>query len=163
MASLLRIPEKRKHDPERKGLTVKLSMPRETNLGEDSLLEGELDNTIPGRITGWANFRGIDSSDIADPVRPLIMFDLTGDLPSEIKGTKICFARRQYSDQDDCYPKIYLSLIQTGQADSYIDEECFKLDWVGPDGYVVFPIHVNRIQVIVPLDVWRDMKMLADE
>jgi len=45
------------------------------------LRQGELDNTIPGKVTGWMEFAG----------RKKTTFDLKGDFHRDIRGTRICF------------------------------------------------------------------------
>ena len=44
------------------------------------LLEGELDNTIPGKVTGWMRFAGMNDN---------VTFDLKGDFHRDIRGAKI--------------------------------------------------------------------------
>ena len=46
------------------------------------VMEGELDNTIPGKVTGWMRFAG---------VRKGVTFDLKGDFHRDIRGAKIHF------------------------------------------------------------------------
>jgi len=46
------------------------------------LLEGELDNTVPGKVTGWMRFAGMDQK---------VVFDLKGDFHRDIRGAKIRF------------------------------------------------------------------------
>ena len=48
------------------------------------LIEGELDNTSPGRVTGWMKFAGDKGK---------IRFELTGDFHTDIKGKKIIIKR----------------------------------------------------------------------
>ena len=48
----------------------------------ENLIEGELDNTVPGRITGTMRFVGL-----AEPVR----LDLSGDFKGDIQGRRIRF------------------------------------------------------------------------
>ena len=45
------------------------------------LREGELDNTSPGKVTGWMEFAGMKK----------VTFDLKGDFHRDIRGTRICF------------------------------------------------------------------------
>jgi hypothetical protein len=47
------------------------------------LLEGELDNTTPGKVTGWMKFAGIKDK---------LTFDLKGDFHRDIRGAKIRFS-----------------------------------------------------------------------
>ena len=44
------------------------------------LIEGELDNTHPGKVTGWMRFAGMTEK---------MTFDLTGDFHRDIRGAKI--------------------------------------------------------------------------
>lgn len=46
------------------------------------LVEGELDNTHPGKVTGWMQFAGMKEK---------VTFDLTGDFHRDIRGAKIHF------------------------------------------------------------------------
>jgi hypothetical protein len=47
---------------------------------KDNLLEGELDNTVPGKVTGWLKFLGMAE---------VVGLDLAGDFLADIKGRKI--------------------------------------------------------------------------
>ena len=46
------------------------------------LIEGELDNTVPGKVTGWMEFAGLDGK---------VTFDLAGNFHRDIRGAKIHF------------------------------------------------------------------------
>lgn len=46
------------------------------------LIEGELDNTVLGRVSGWMRFAGVKGK---------VTFDLAGDFHRDIRGTKIWF------------------------------------------------------------------------
>ena len=46
------------------------------------LIEGELDNTTPGKVTGWMRFAGMASN---------VTFDLRGNFHRDIRGAKIRF------------------------------------------------------------------------
>jgi hypothetical protein len=46
----------------------------------EHVAKGELDNTTPGRVTGWISFVGIDQP---------VTFDLVGDFHRDIRGAKI--------------------------------------------------------------------------
>lgn len=47
------------------------------------LIEGELDNTHPGKVTGWMRFAGLTE---------MVTLDLTGNFHRDIRGAKIRFA-----------------------------------------------------------------------
>ena len=46
------------------------------------LIQGELDNTVPGKVTGWMTFIGLEQR---------VEFNLKGDFHRDIRGTKILF------------------------------------------------------------------------
>jgi len=46
----------------------------------ECLLEGELDNTTPGRVSGWMRFAGMTEK---------VIFDLQGNFHRDIRGAKI--------------------------------------------------------------------------
>jgi len=74
------------------------------------LIEGELDNTNPGKVTGWMRFAGLNEK---------MTFDLEGNFHRDIRGTKIHFTGDAYEDREDVDINDYsdgLALHQTGKA-----------------------------------------------
>jgi hypothetical protein len=74
------------------------------------LIEGELDNTDPGKVTGWMRFAGMKDK---------VTFDLEGDFHRDIRGAKIAFKGDAYEDQAEIVGQKYmegLSLHQTGKV-----------------------------------------------
>lgn len=74
------------------------------------LIEGELDNTIRNKITGYMKFLGLDKN---------IIFNLTGNFHRDIRGAIIRFHSNEYMDENEQEAKEYMngfSLIQTGKA-----------------------------------------------
>jgi hypothetical protein len=72
------------------------------------LIAGELDNTIPGKVTGWMRFAGMDKT---------VTFDLAGDFHRDIRGAKIHFVGD--GKQDDPAAAKYMEGMaehQTGKA-----------------------------------------------
>lgn len=55
-------------------------------------IEGQLDNTVPGKVTGWMRFAG---------VKERIVFDLKGDFHRDIRGAKV----RLYGDGEAANPE----------------------------------------------------------
>jgi len=47
---------------------------------QERFIEGELDNTQPGRVTGWMRFVGMNET---------VRFDLHGNFHRDIRGTKL--------------------------------------------------------------------------
>ena len=72
------------------------------------LLEGELDNTTPGKVTGWMRFAG---------KKDKVTFDLNGNFHRDIRGAKIRLKGK--GDPDDPEAMRYMEGIarhQTGEA-----------------------------------------------
>ena len=57
---------------------------------KQNLVQGELDNTVPGQVTGWLEFLGM--SDI-------VRLTLVGDFKSDIRGKKIRLRNREPPDE----------------------------------------------------------------
>lgn len=74
----------------------------------EQLIEGELDNSVPGKVTGWLKSVGL---------KEVVKLDLAGDFHRDIRGTKIRL-RNPNPTQDGDRAK-YLegfSPIQTGDV-----------------------------------------------
>ncbi len=112
------------------------------------LIEGELDNTTPGKVTGWMRFAGIKEK---------VTFDLKGDFHRDIRGTKIRF--RGDAELGIAGTNSYmegLALQQTGKVgditaglppQDYVDYP--YLEWYGDNnGRVVLELEANQIEVI---------------
>jgi hypothetical protein len=71
------------------------------------VIEGELDNTVQGKVTGWIKLFGRKNR---------IKFDLQGDFHRDIRGAVIKFHNEQYKDADPQEAKRYnrLESMQTG-------------------------------------------------
>lgn len=72
--------------------------------------EGELENTTPGKVTGWIKFAGMKDK---------VTFDLEGNFHRDIRGAKIHFTGDAYEDQADIDSGNYfedISVYQTGKA-----------------------------------------------
>ena len=46
----------------------------------EHFIEGVLDNTVPGKVTGWMKFTGMKEK---------VIFDLKGDFHRDIRGAKV--------------------------------------------------------------------------
>ena len=56
------------------------------------LLEGELDNTQPGRVTGWLRFAGLPE---------VVRVDLEGDFLTDIRGTRVVLVGRYRGSMEE--------------------------------------------------------------
>jgi len=72
------------------------------------LIEGELDNTNPGKVTGWMRFAGMDEK---------VIFDLQGNFHRDIRGAKIHLTGDGQADDKDAGPYMAsFSPRQTGEV-----------------------------------------------
>ena len=71
----------------------------------ENLIDGELSNRIPGKVTGWMRF----FRNGKDPLR--VTFDLVGDFHEDIRGTTIRLQNPNPSDRND----------ELGMEGSYVD------------------------------------------
>ena len=116
------------------------------------LIEGVLDNTKLGKVTGWMQFAG---------KKERIVFDLTGDFHRDIRGAKIYFKGQADAGNVDAvkaaeYMKGF-SLNQSGKAGDmtagfapadYVAGRCY-LEWYSEaNGRVVIELPQENIIVI---------------
>ena len=74
----------------------------------EHLIEGELDNTQPGRVTGWMRFAGM---------KERVAFDLEGDFHRDIRGAKIHLTGDGQMDDPEAHSYMAsFSPQQTGKA-----------------------------------------------
>ena len=57
----------------------------------ENLIAGELDNTVPGKVTGWLRFLGMEEE---------VKLDLNGDFHRDIRGAKIRLRNPQPADRN---------------------------------------------------------------
>lgn len=113
------------------------------------LLEGELDNTTPGKVTGWMRFAGMQDK---------VTFNLEGNFHRDIRGAKIHFTGN--GDENDPQAAGYMSGFSTEQTGKvgditaglppadYVKDECY-IEWYGEDnGRVVIELEQDQVQVI---------------
>lgn len=120
----------------------------------DCLIAGELNNTVPGKVTGWMRFLGITEK---------IKFDLDGDFHRDIRGASIRFTGPAYGATDDVdlasevakYMEGF-ALVQIGKVgditaglppQDYCDHP--YIEWYGDDnGRCLIELDSKDIQVI---------------
>lgn len=111
------------------------------------LLEGELDNTNPGKVTGWMRFAGLKET---------VTFDLEGNFHRDIRGAKIRL--RGDGDQTDEAKKFMdgFSATQTGKVGDMTaglppcDYTAYPYyEWYGHEnGRVVIELTQDQVKVI---------------
>ncbi len=112
------------------------------------LLEGELDNTNPGKVTGWMRFAGMTKQ---------VMFDLAGNFHRDIRGAKIRFTGNGYKDDPKAASYMHgMSIEQTGEVGDITaglppaDYTNYPyVEWYGQEnGRVVIELAPDQIEVI---------------
>ena len=136
------------------------------------LIEGELDNTVPGKVTGWMLFAGI---------RGKVFFDLVGNFHRDIQGAKIRFRGNTWPLQANAGACMRgFSRQQTGKAGDmtaglppgdYVIGRCY-LEWYSREnGRVVIELDQRQVEVIgkplplskaVPISRQEQAQNLAD-
>jgi len=112
------------------------------------LLEGELDNTNPGKVTGWMRFAGLQNK---------VTFDLRGNFHRDIRGAKIHF--QGDGDEDDPRAASYMdgfALKHTGKVGDitagdppvdYSDTPYVEV-YSDQNGRIVIELARDQVQVI---------------
>lgn len=75
----------------------------------DYFIEGELDNTVPGKVTGWMQFAGLNET---------VTFELDGDFHRDIRGAKVRLigdGNAANADEAEKYMKDFAS-VQKGKV-----------------------------------------------
>ena len=112
------------------------------------LLEGELDNTTPGKVTGWMRLAGLNNK---------VTFDLEGNFHRDIRGAKIRF--RGDGCTSDPEAEKYMNGFtshQTGEVGDMtagLPPQDYSttpyLEWFGDEnGRVVLELEPERVQLI---------------
>ena len=112
------------------------------------VLEGELDNTVPGKVTGWMQFAGMDEK---------VTFDLKGDFHRDIRGAKIHFIGNGRAD-DPVAPSYMdgMAVHQVGKVGDITAGlpphdygKAPYVEWFGEDnGRVAIQLGAGQVQVI---------------
>jgi hypothetical protein len=115
----------------------------------EQLVEGELDNTVLGKVTGWLKFVG---------VKEVVKLDLVGDFHRDIRGTKV-YLRNAYPELPTGNRVKNLesfSAVQTGEVgdmtaglppQDYVDHPYFE--WYSEaSGRVVLELDPDQVEVI---------------
>ncbi len=112
------------------------------------LIEGELDNTTPGKVTGWMRFAGMKGK---------VTFDLKGNFHRDIRGAKIRLqGNGEEPDARAAENMTYIAPHQTGDVGDMTAgrEPCDYVDypyieWYGDrNGRVVIELDAEQVEVI---------------
>ena len=89
----------------------------------ENLVEGELDNTVPGKVTGWIRFVGMNE---------VVKLDLIGDFHRDIRGAKIHLSGCARDDEETRQCLEGFSPVQTGEVGD-------MTAGLPPQDYVAYP------------------------
>jgi hypothetical protein len=110
----------------------------------EQLIEGELDNTTPGKVTGWMKFAG---------KRQQVTFDLDGNFHRDIRGAKIRFrgegkVRAGYLHGFDTHQRGKVGDITAGRKPvDYVNYP--YIEWYSnSNGRVVIELNPEQVEVI---------------
>lgn len=117
---------------------------------KDYVVEGLLDNTQPGRVTGWIQFAGM---------KERVTFDLRGDFHRDIRGAKVHFVGNAYEEDVPEGAERYFETFafkQTGVVGDMtagLPPHDFgnkpSFEWYGNEnGRVVIELQPHQVQVI---------------
>ncbi len=90
----------------------------------DYLIEGELDNSVRGKVTGWMKFKGMPQK---------VLLDLSGDFHPTIQGTKLKLTGMGIEDEEQ-YMNTF-NINQVGRVEEISmdgdsrDESCCYIEW----------------------------------
>ncbi len=111
----------------------------------EALIAGELDNTTPGKVTGWLSFVGL-----ADKVR----LDLAGDFHRDVRGTVLRLANPSPSEKRAGYMEGFC-LVQTGKAGDITAGRPPRdyvgypyIEWYAENGRVVLELEASQVKVV---------------
>ena len=117
----------------------------------ERLIEGELDNTISGKVTGWMRFAG---------KKEKIIFDLEGDFHRDIRGAKVRLLGNGESvnaEESARYMEGF-STVQKGNVgdmtagllpQDYGDSPYFEL-YSDQNGRIVIELEPGQIEILTP-------------
>ena len=117
----------------------------------EQFIEGELDNTVPGKVTGWMRFAGMNDK---------VVFDLEGDFHRDIRGAEVRLRGDGESANTEESAK-YLegfSKLQKGNVGDmtaglppydYTKDPYFE--WYSEDnGRIVIELEPDQIEILTP-------------
>lgn len=115
------------------------------------LIEGELDNTTPGKVTGWMRFAGMKKQ---------VTFDLKGDFHRDIRGAKIRFQGDTEGAEDVQEAREYMEGFAQHHSGNVGDITAGReprdygvsypyIEWYGNEnGRVVLELDADQVEVI---------------
>ena len=105
-----------------------------------NVIEGELDNTEPGRISGWLHFANYPHQ---------VELNLVGDFRAGLRGRRVHVVRKER----DARPADYMSGFvarQAGEVDAVelLTDGTLHASWYGPNGRVCIELPAGDYEVL---------------
>jgi len=126
------------------------------------LLNGELNNMVLGRVTGWMRFAGLDHK---------VTFDLKGDFHRDIRGARIRFTgdgdasdptAASYMEDFNIHQKGKVGDITAGLPPHDLGIQYPYIEWYAEhNGRVVIELSAQQVQVLGTLRPWADLKPIS--
>ena len=130
----------------------------------ENLINGELENKTPGKVTGWIRFVGMEET---------VRLELEGDFHRDIRGARIRFHNHRPSDRNqngslgEVRPESYMkgfSPVQTGQVGDITaglppqDYSAYPyLEWFSEEnGRVVLELEPEQVEVVGEPIPWQE-------
>ena len=117
----------------------------------EQFIEGVLDNTVPGKVTGWMQFAGIKEN---------VVFDLEGNFHRDIRGAKVRLhgdGELANTEESSKYMEGFSKLQKGNVGDmtagrepqDYVNYGYFE--WYGDDnGRVVIELEPDQVEILTP-------------
>ena len=117
----------------------------------EQFIEGVLDNTVPGKVTGWMLFAGMDEK---------VIFDLEGNFHRDIRGAKVRLRgdgestnlaeAQQYVEEFSTRQRGKVGDMTAGREPvDYVKYPYFE--WYGEDnGRVVIELDTDQVEILTP-------------
>ena len=116
----------------------------------EQFIEGVLDNTVPGKVTGWMKFAGM---------KDRVIFDLEGDFHRDIRGAKVRLrgdGESANTEESEKYMEGF-SVVQKGNVGDitggfppadYVEGSVY-VEWYGADnGRCVIELEQDQIEIL---------------
>ena len=124
------------------------------------LLDGELNNTRAGKVTGWMRFAGMAT---------VVTINLDGDFHPDIRGTRLHL--RGSGDEDDPIAACYMAGFEVHQAGKAGDIVVSPTGWGMAfiewydrhNGRVVIELTADQVQILGTLRPWLNPLSMHDE
>jgi len=106
----------------------------------ENVVEGMLDNTAAGRVTGWLHFANYPHQ---------VELDLVGDFSGPLRGRRIRIVRKDRDARPAEYMRGFVAR-QAGEVDAVelLTDGTLHASWYGPNGRVCIELPESECQIL---------------